>query len=241
MAPSGASCIRVLFLTLAAVQAQPLREVYSFDLGWRTAVATPPSCDLYSAQLVDVLCDKVTYYPNVTSAVACQAAACAKSVPLWQFCDGTSGCGGVSCGVGVASQCRRESGWIGAMRNASYSGPPADAPEAQPAFDDSQWLVVDTPHDAMIGGSYSREEDPNWAFLPERQYWYRKHFSLLGAWQGSAILLEIEGVLWGEGGQGRAAAARFSAPSRGQASSRRPVCGSTASSSRFPSRTGTFR
>jgi len=65
-------------------------------------------------------------------------------------------------------QCRREPGlgWIGAMRNASFSGPPASAPETRPGFDDSLWQIVDAPHDAMISGSYSRAEDPNWAFLP---------------------------------------------------------------------------
>lgn len=183
-------------LLVSAVSAWPLREVYSFDLGWRTTVSTPPSCDQYSAPLVDILCDKVTYYSNVTSADACQAVACTKSVPLWQFCDGISGCGVVTCGVGVASQCRRKPGlgWIGAMRNASFSGPPASAPETQPGFDDSLWQIVDAPHDAMISGSYSRAEDPNWAFLPEQQYWYRKHFSLPQAWQGAAIVLEIEGA-----------------------------------------------
>ena len=217
--------LSALLVLLSRVGAQPLREVYSFDLGWRTALATPPTCDLYTALLADVLCDKVTYYPGVTSAAACQAVACAKAVPLWQFCNGTSGCGEVSCGVGVASQCRRKPGlgWIGAMRNVSYSGPPGDAPEAQPGFDDTLWQVVDTPHDAMINGNYSRAEDANWAYLPEQQYWYRKHFSLPGAWQGAAILLEIEGALAAEGR--RSAGCRPMLILCAQASCRHRACG----------------
>jgi hypothetical protein len=228
-------------LFLSAVSSLPLREVYSFDLGWRTAASTPSPCDEYSAPLVDIVCDKVTYFTNITSEAACQAVACAKAVPLWQFCNGTSGCGAASCGVGVASQCRREPGlgWVGAMRNASYSGPPADAPEAQPGFDDSLWPVVDAPHDAIISGNYSRAQDPNWAFLPEQQYWYRKHFSLPAAWQGAAIMLEIDGQLtWNRTAVCFVANCPCRA-SRGQEFCQRRVFGSMASVSHLQSRTAT--
>ena len=73
--------------------------------------------------------------------------------------------------------------------------PPVDPndPTAQPAFDDSSWEVVDTPHDFGITLKHDPANNPTQGFLPRASGWYRKHFSVPADWKGHSIYVYIEG------------------------------------------------
>ena len=73
--------------------------------------------------------------------------------------------------------------------------PPVDPndPTAQPAFDDSNWELVDTPHDFGITLKHDPTNNPTQGFLPRASGWYRKHFSVPADWKGHSIYVYIEG------------------------------------------------
>jgi len=62
------------------------------------------------------------------------------------------------------------------------------------SFDDSQWELVDAPHDMLIKQAFSESNEASQAFLPRNQGWYRKHFVLPADWKGSAVWVYFEGV-----------------------------------------------
>src|SRR5580658_340433 len=65
-----------------------------------------------------------------------------------------------------------------------------------PEFRDSNWRVLDLPHDWSIEGSF-REDAPAGgagAYLPTGIGWYRKQFTLPAATIGKRIVLQFDGV-----------------------------------------------
>jgi beta-galactosidase/beta-glucuronidase len=64
-----------------------------------------------------------------------------------------------------------------------------------PDFDDSNFTVVDAPHDMIINGTYD-ENDPasGSSYLPRLDGIYRKHFNLPTDWKGSSVWLQFDGV-----------------------------------------------
>jgi beta-galactosidase len=69
----------------------------------------------------------------------------------------------------------------------------AEAPE----FDDSQWRVVNVPHDWSIEGPFSEDAPATGAggFLPTGVGWYRKHFVLPDYGKAARLFIEFDGVL----------------------------------------------
>jgi len=67
-------------------------------------------------------------------------------------------------------------------------------PAAKPSFDDSDWEVVDAPHDALITTSYSSQANNGQGSIPKNVTFYRKHFVLPAEWQGSQVHLYFDGV-----------------------------------------------
>jgi len=49
---------------------------------------------------------------------------------------------------------------------------------AKPSFDDSDWRIVDLPHDWSIEGPFDQNNHINAGFLPRGISWYRRHFQL---------------------------------------------------------------
>lgn len=67
---------------------------------------------------------------------------------------------------------------------------------AQPAFDDSQWEMVDLPHDWAIAGPFDPAGDPDTGKLPWKgEGWYRKHFTLPKTAEGKRVQLIFDGVM----------------------------------------------
>lgn len=70
-----------------------------------------------------------------------------------------------------------------------------DAAGAQaPTFDDSQWRVVQVPHDWSIEGPYSQQWASGTGFLPGGIGWYRKTFTLDKKLWGKVVKIEFDGV-----------------------------------------------
>jgi len=61
---------------------------------------------------------------------------------------------------------------------------------ASPAFDDSAWLAVTTPHAWNEDAAFKVSIHD----LPTGVAWYRKHFKLDATYAGRKVLLEFEGV-----------------------------------------------
>jgi len=73
-----------------------------------------------------------------------------------------------------------------------------DAPGAeQPGYNDSQWEVVQVPHDWSIAGPFAETNLAGGAgaFLPSGVAWYRKHFALPSNDLGRRVFVEFDGVM----------------------------------------------
>ena len=65
---------------------------------------------------------------------------------------------------------------------------------ARPTFDDSDWRVVDVPHDWAIEGAPAREHHLSQGYLPRGVGWYRRAFALDPAERGKRLTLTFDGV-----------------------------------------------
>lgn len=157
-----------------------------FDLGWKFILGDEPGnpieqCPVaYPINLNGVQCLGLSPADNQTSAAACQAAACAANMNLWQWCP-PSGCSSETlphnCWVGQLTpsmQCSPSAGWISSATNASFPAPPGPPPpppvcpgdRACVAYDDSAWRNVNTPHDFVDEGVPNANADRNHGYLP---------------------------------------------------------------------------
>lgn len=65
---------------------------------------------------------------------------------------------------------------------------------AKAAWDDSDWRVVDLPHDWSVEGSFSPDHHVDAGFLPRGVGWYRRHFVLDDADRGRHLAITFDGV-----------------------------------------------
>jgi len=88
------------------------------------------------------------------------------------------------------------SGWITRARDTSKGPPQASDAVMQPTFDDTDWSVVDLPHDASVEVMVTPNSDGPEGYVPAVQTFYRKHLRLPAAWAtGTAITLEVDGAM----------------------------------------------
>jgi len=192
LSPSAALAAALAFAPLASAA----RVVVPTDLGWRTAVATL-SCAYPTPTGAGVQCQGLSEAAEGdASAAACAAAACARRAAMWQWAPARGCWAGSPPTLNCTAQGTDPEAWVGAYTAAAPGGaPPPDAPEAQPAFDDAAWRVVDTPHDATVEGAYSKTANRGEGYLPPVVQWYRKRFFAPAAWAGSAVTLTLDGAL----------------------------------------------
>lgn len=62
------------------------------------------------------------------------------------------------------------------------------------AFADDSWRSVDTPHDFVVEGAYSPNNDMEHGFLPFNVSWYRRHFTIDASRAGSVVWVDFDGV-----------------------------------------------
>ena len=187
----------ILFVALLAAAAQAQRTTVDLAFGWRTINAKalpPPSGCTFNISLNNQRCMGLNGAGDAKSAAACAAAACATYSQAWQWLDSQG------CWIGTSDQCGPSSDpWVGATSPGSPKPgpppPPANSAQAQPAYDDSAWPVVDIPNDNTVTGNYSSSANGGEGFLPEALSWYRKKFAAPLAWKGQAVTLIVDAAL----------------------------------------------
>lgn len=76
------------------------------------------------------------------------------------------------------------------------TNPVPDVAYARPDFDDSQWRLLNLPHDWGIEGPFKQEYPGETGKLPWWGVaWYRKHLELPAADQGRRIFLDVDGAM----------------------------------------------
>ena len=102
----------------------------------------------------------------------------------------------------------------------TYIDPGENPKEAQPMYDDSNWITIQTPHDAIISNPYGNQPDSSnrkgaacpdgcsgHSYIPRHVIWYRKQFKLPSNWynlptainnnnmtnQQTSVFLQFEG------------------------------------------------
>lgn len=70
---------------------------------------------------------------------------------------------------------------------------------AQPGFDDTNWRILDLPHDFQIEQPWIKRGNSQRGYKELTEGWYRKSFHANPQWKDKKVLLDIEGVVvWGE-------------------------------------------
>lgn len=187
---------RALLLAACAATTSFARVVVPIDLGWRTAVAANSTCSFSTPTGAGVQCQGLSGAPDADSPAACAASACARRVAMWQW-GPRAGCwvGSPAQPYNCSAAGPDREAWVGAYTSTPNAPPPPSAPEAQVAFDDSAWRVVDTPHDATVEGNYSSHANGGEGFLPPVIQWYRKKLAIPAAWAGQAVTLTLDASL----------------------------------------------
>ncbi len=73
-------------------------------------------------------------------------------------------------------------------------GNPANA--ANPTLDDSNWRMLDLPHDFQFEQPWDEQMGGARGFKPMCDGWYRKHFIAPEEWKGKQVLLDFEGIIY---------------------------------------------
>lgn len=221
------------------VSAVGVRESVSFDYGWRFFLGDPAAPPRPPPQrMLNCTMPETAFPVNVsgkvfeglqsdgaTSAASCAAACCALNNDfattrcwVWQWHQAAN-LSRPSCWLGTPKDKRKYSndatvlGFARPTPNASIpASAPTNSPASDPGFDDSQWAIVDTPHDYLIAGDYDPDTPPagiNSAhvftslgppggvgqdYRPRNLAFYRKHFNIPSTWEGSTITLYFEGI-----------------------------------------------
>lgn len=179
---------------------------------------TPSPCTpgTFKFNATSLNCDGLTKNAGGdASAKLCEAACCAQpTCNIWQWAPGGGNANG--CWMGEAScastPSKDHAQWVGGARHkpsgggpspSPGGGPGADPPEAQPKFDASGWEKIATPHDSVmsdgpLGAVANKDLCANGcsgrSYLPRRESWYRKEFTLPSDYTGSSVWLWFEGV-----------------------------------------------
>lgn len=157
------------------------RETSSFDEGWLfqlgdAGYAAQPTCDSpspFSKNLSGSICTGGTTI-FVSSAELCERACCGNpACTYWQWCE--QPCLPVSPGWGCQNgydACptkKAAANWTAMARDGTAPPRPQPRPPpavcadpalpCAPAFADSSWRSVDTPHDFVVEGAYSPDND----------------------------------------------------------------------------------
>ena len=176
----------------------PNREVINFDFAWRfqlggddASMTSCPETD-FPKNLSGVVCRGLHSASTAANADECRGECCSNIMcAIWQYADSKG------CWIGESTDCNHTSStWVGGGRETpAKPPPPATSGQTSRDFDDSNWEIVDLPHDPIIAGEYSQDSAPRkQAYLPKNSTWYRKHFNLPTEWKGRNIWVYFEGI-----------------------------------------------
>jgi hypothetical protein len=218
---------RAAWLFVAAIHVTPVtgeREDLNFDFNWRFRLGLhmppppppPPSPPAGCAGAYafhnksGVACRGLGHdSKGDASAEDCEKRCCEDDgCAVWQWAPESvqppASAGG--CWRGVCPTFYPRTEFIGAVRTPPRTLPPTPSPlppgtipaEAQRNFSDSNWTLVQTPHDSLIDSAPSHELCPSGcsgrSYIPRYVSWYRKSFSAPQEWEGSAVWLYFDGI-----------------------------------------------
>ena len=186
----------LLVLAIATTGYCSKRETVNFDFAWKFKLGEGiiPKCPEkeFPKDLSDVHCSDLERIMIVTTADDCRGMCCNDPMcAVWQFSNTNV------CFIGQGNNCTTKAkNWIGGKRTVPGKAPKPPALHGSIArdYDDSDWEIVDVPHDSVINGEYSESASNRQAFLPKNWTYYRKHFSLPTEWKGMSIWVYFEGV-----------------------------------------------
>ena len=199
--------VAILLLFAQSVVAS---TTFGLNRDWRFLLSDvePSSCSLPDPFPFDANNKCMGLQPALyaSSPETCLDSCCADdSCEIWQWCDGTSGCGDVGCLIGKKTTCDDDQeGWVGGYRS-TLPPPPTPSstcnltltPECGEDFDDGAWRILDIPHDYVVEGKVDQEKgDMSHGYLPVGKAWYRKHFSTPQVSdQQELAYLQFEGIM----------------------------------------------
>jgi beta-galactosidase/beta-glucuronidase len=202
--------VAVLFLLPVASLA---RETISFNFGWRFSSGDPtkelPCTEQDFPIKLTTNCNS-TFSAPLKSADDCRKACCPGSgyhpnCSVWTWCDRddpahwkenvTTGCylgdSSAAC-PGTPSEIK----WHGERRYENW-GPPPSYSYSSPAYNDSAWEMITTPHDFVIMRDFDPTADSRHGYLPRKDPgWYRKRFNIPPEWcnPDTRVWLRFNGV-----------------------------------------------
>ena len=175
------------------------RETINFDFAWRFQlgdydIITTCSDSDFPNNYNGLQCYGLFQVTKARNIDDCRGACCANTMcSIWQYSDFYSGCW-----MGKHADCKGPPGdWTGRGGRITPAEPQPSSPNERTSrdYDDSQWEILDLPHDAFIDGEYQEEgTSRDQGYLPQNVTWYRKHFTLPTDWKGKAIWVYFEGV-----------------------------------------------
>ena len=203
--------MKLLLTVFATVSA---RSTSSFDTNWRfqlgdVGYAKPCNTSVFkNFSQAGTICaggSQATIF--VSSAELCESACCGNpSCTFWQFCAPSGTCApaqpmwGCQNGYDSCDAKKSATNWTGMARATLPKPrvPPSMCTDASLpcafAFPDTSWRTVNTPHDFVVEGAYSPENDAEHGFLPFNVSWYRRHFTIDASHSGSAVWIDFDGV-----------------------------------------------
>ncbi|XP_065198692.1 beta-galactosidase BoGH2A-like [Sycon ciliatum] len=180
-----------------AALAQPRQHV-TFDYGWRFRFGHAPDGapgpgDTTFTDISGYGCSNMEHNPNRFTPYDCMVG-CAYNPEcmVWQQDNSGRRCyhgqANAECSKSTKPQIDN-----GGQRN---SAPPlrTEYKFAAKNFTDSDWRVVDVPHDFVVEGDFVQTPDSHHGYLLRNVSWYRKSFHIPQDWQGSYIQIYFEGV-----------------------------------------------
>ena len=186
----------LLLLVIVATGYCSERETINFDFGWRFKLGegVVPQCpeESFPRNLNGVQCHQLSKSKGASNADDCRGMCCADVMcAIWQYSRAAG------CWIGQSDDCKQKSNdWVGGGREvpAKPLPPPALDKSTEHDYNDTDWTIVDLPHDALITGEYTQDGPQKQAFLLKNKTYYRKHFSIPNDWKGMSIWVYFEGV-----------------------------------------------
>ena len=186
------------------------RETSSFDANWLfqlgdAGYAPPCNPSAFSTNLSGHFCTGGTEMIFVSSRELCESACCGNPrCTFWQWCEQpclpASPGWGCRNGYDTCPTSKGATNWTSMARSAPKPPkiPPATCTDESlpcaPAFADAGWRSVNTPHDFVVEGAYSQDNDEEHGFLPFNVSWYRRHFTIDALHAGSVVWVDFDGV-----------------------------------------------
>eukprot|EP00055_Hartaetosiga_balthica_P011807 m.55149 g.55149 ORF g.55149 m.55149 type:complete len:1043 (-) comp7742_c0_seq2:1300-4428(-) len=172
----------------------------NFNYGWRFRFGHAPDgqegpapCVFTNISSQPIVCTGLDNNPNRFSVGDCAAACCYNpECYLWTSISKSCFHGGKDA---TCVEDAKGKGYDGTGKRASVQPIRTDYEFAKANVNDSNWEVVDAPHDFLITNSYfSPKADMKHGHIMRNVSWYTKHFYLPSEFENTHVFLHFEGI-----------------------------------------------